>query len=115
MHHCVGGYAENENSLIVSLRMNDRIGKERITCEFSTFDKNCVQARHFCNAAPPDYFNSALLTLKEKIKNYKYPIKSKEKIKTPLILKNGKIYEPEKTTTQQLFGQIFNIVDLGLF
>ena len=115
MHHCVGGYAENENSLIVSLRMNDRIGKERITCEFSTFDKNCVQARHFCNVAPPDHFNSALLTLKEKIKNYKYPIKSKEKIKTPLILKDGKIYEPEKTTTQQLFDQIFNIQDLNLF
>jgi len=109
MHHCVGGYAENENSLIVSLRMNDRIGKERITCEFSTFDKNCVQARHFCNATPPDHFNSALLTLKEKIKNYNYPIKSKEKIRTPLLLKDGQVFQPERTTTEQLFHLINNM------
>ena len=37
MHHCVAGYIEHRQSIIVSLRHGD----ERVTCEFNARDKSC--------------------------------------------------------------------------
>jgi hypothetical protein len=81
MHHCVGGYSEREDSIIVSLRHVEPRGYERVTCEYNTYNKNNVQSRYFCNAEPPEYFNSALKILHNRISTYKESIKSLEKVK----------------------------------
>ena len=58
MHHCVATYAETDTSMIVSLRVEN--GKDRVTCEFKLSDGRLVQARHFSNKVPPEYFNGAI-------------------------------------------------------
>ena len=66
MHHCVAGYTNKSESIIVSLRTNE--GLDRVTCEFNKKTGTCVQERYFCNKVPPDYFIEPLKTLKERIK-----------------------------------------------
>jgi hypothetical protein len=86
MHHCVGSYSDNDSALIVSLRSLSTDGYERITCQYNTKDKRCVQSKYFCNATPPEHFEQPLKILTDKIKNYSKSLISIEKIKTPYAL-----------------------------
>jgi len=88
MHHCVASYADKEKSIIVSLREDSPIGNERVTCEYDTRDRGCVQEKYFCNAKPPERFDSALVILQDRILSFKGSIKSTAKEKIPLII-NG--------------------------
>ena len=88
MHHCVATYADREQSIIVSLREESRCAHERVTSEFDTNGKYCVQSKYFCNAAPPERFLKPLQILKDRIASYKGSIKSISKEKIPLII-NG--------------------------
>lgn len=94
MHHCVASYANKEVSIIISLRLGSRTGSERVTNEFDTRDKKCLQSRYFCNAQPPENFVEAIQFLERRIKNYQYSIKSLEKKQTPLVI-NGKEVPPK--------------------
>jgi len=58
MHHCVASYATTNKSIIISIR--DERKHDRVTCELSKQDARLIQARHFCNATPPDIFNHAI-------------------------------------------------------
>ena len=68
MHHCVASYSTKENSLIVSLRINE--GVDRITCEFDKKTGNCLQSRHFCNQNPPKHFEESLDILKSRVNKF---------------------------------------------
>lgn len=88
MHHCVGTYSNKEMSIIISLRVGSPGGHERVTCEFDTVRKQCLQGKHFCNKMPPENFIEPLNELKMRINQYGESIKSKEKKKTTIII-NG--------------------------
>jgi len=68
MHHCVASYSTKENSLIVSLRINE--GADRITCEFDKKTGNCLQSKHFCNQNPPKHFEKSLDILKSRVNKF---------------------------------------------
>jgi hypothetical protein len=107
MHHCVGSYADKEDSVIVSLRIGTTIGSERVTSEFSTHNKTCVQSKYFCNAKPPKIFEVPLEELLNRIDFYEKSIKSIKKEKVPLVI-NGIVVAKEKTTQDyftELLGQ----------
>ncbi len=97
MHHCVASYADREKSIIVSLREDSVIGHERVTCEYDTRDKGCVQEKYFCNAAPPDRFETALVILQDRILAYKGSIKSTSKEKIPLVINGVQIVGKEES------------------
>ena len=97
MHHCVGSYAEKETSVIISLRVGSPSGSERVTSEFLTTNKVCVQSKYFCNAKPPELFESPLVELINRIDEYEKSIKSIKKEKVPLVI-NGIVVGAEKTT-----------------
>jgi hypothetical protein len=97
MHHCVGSYADKEDSVIVSLRIGTTSGSERVTSEFSTHNKTCVQSKYFCNAKPPKIFEEPLEELVNRIDVYEKSIKSIKKEKVPLVI-NGIVVVKEKTT-----------------
>lgn len=88
MHHCVGGYADKEKSIIVSLRTEDT--SDRVTSEFAVSNGQCVQSRHFCNARPPEHFKQSLQILIERVNSlsYKDGLKYKEKKMVPVKI-NG--------------------------
>lgn len=65
MHHCVASYFDRTNSVIVSIR--DTKTKDRVTCEYDTKTGTLLQARFFCNQAPPRHFNEAIKDLTDKI------------------------------------------------
>jgi hypothetical protein len=65
MHHCVATYADQERSIIISLRNED--GSDRITCEYKIQDGKLVQSRHFCNGSVPEHFKDALEVLSDKV------------------------------------------------
>jgi|694.fasta_scaffold34623_7 hypothetical protein len=88
MHHCVASYADKEKSIIVSLREDNVLGNERVTCEYDVRDKGCVQEKYFCNAKPPERFETALVILQDRILAYKGSIKSISKERIPLVI-NG--------------------------
>jgi hypothetical protein len=97
MHHCVGGYYENENSIIISIRQSSIDGPERITCEYSTYNKRCVQAKYFCNTNPPERFSEPLSIVTNRVLEYNKEFKSKEKIKTSIkreVLEQGEVVQP---------------------
>lgn len=83
MHHCVGGYYEYSNSVIISVRQGSPTSDERVTCEYNSQNKKVVQERSFCNKVPPDEFITVLDHLRNRIQNYNGSIAAKEKIKTP--------------------------------
>lgn len=84
MHHCVGTYSENLNSLIISLRTNSTESNNRITIEFNTNTRSMIQARSFCNSNPPEHFIEPLEVLKERILDSKNWIKPTEIIRKEL-------------------------------
>lgn len=102
MHHCVASYADKEKSIIVSLREDSPIGNERVTCEYDTWDKGCVQEKYFCNAKPPERFESALVILQDRILSFKGSIKSTAKEKIPLIINGVQIEAKEETPYDEL-------------
>ena len=65
MHHCVGSYSDKDTSIIISLRTHD--GTDRITSEFNIKSGECWQSRHFSNGNPPQKFEYALATLKNRV------------------------------------------------
>lgn len=75
MHHCVASYVDKESSFIVSLRLNSKIGTERVTSEYNVNTSNLIQSRYFCNAAPPEMFEEALQELHGVIYRNKYKLK----------------------------------------
>jgi len=85
MHHCVGSYINNDRSLIVSIRYMD----DRVTCEFDTRTKECVQARYFKNSNPPKHFEPAIEQLSTRIKSYPFSLKPTDKVKKRIAI-NGK-------------------------
>ena len=92
MHHCVGSYVNNENSIIISLRMVN--SDDRVTCEYSNVNGVCFQSRYFSNTRPPEHFKDALFILHDKVKKYaRYGLlRWKEKIKVPIKI-NGKMID----------------------
>lgn len=96
MHHCVASYSNKETSIIVSLREDSPIGHERVTSEFDTRDKSCIQSKYFCNAVPPERFEFALEKLKERIKTYRGSIKSLRKEQIPLVINGVTIIKQEE-------------------
>lgn len=88
MHHCVGGYAERGSSIIVSLRMGSDLGSERVTCEYSTQNKEPMQCKYFCNGNPPVYFTEALRILHARIFTTPFSIKAKELLRKKIEI-NG--------------------------
>lgn len=110
MHHCVGSYADKEDSVIVSLRISSISGSERVTSEFSTHTKTCVQSKYFCNAKPPKIFEGPLEELVNRIDVYEKSIKSIKKEKVPLVI-NGIVVVKEKTT-QDYFTELLEQYEL---
>lgn len=86
MHHCVGGYVNHDNSIIISLRTKD--GDERVTCEFDVKSGSCLQARYMMNTPYPQKFEYALSQLKNKViylaGQHKLKWLDKHKVKTTL-------------------------------
>jgi hypothetical protein len=109
MHHCVGSYADKEDSIIVSLRIGSVSGSERVTSEFSTYNKTCVQSKYFCNAKPPKIFEDPLDELINRIDVYEKSIKSIKKEKVPLVI-NGIVVQREKTT-QDYFTELLDQIE----
>jgi len=89
MHHCVAGYVNNNNSIIVSLRLEN----DRITCQFNTKTKNLIQARSFTNTEPPKHFDEPLNKLKNRIRRMYGSINPIERCKVPLKI-NGVLIDP---------------------
>lgn len=85
MHHCVAGYIDSKNSIIISLRLLD----ERVTCEFDMRTRTCLQERYFCNTNPPDHYIKPLEELRIRIRTYSYNIDHINEIKRKLEI-NGK-------------------------
>lgn len=85
MHHCVAGYIDSKNSMIISLRLSD----ERVTCEFDMRTRTCLQERYFCNTNPPDHYLKPLEELRIRIRTYSYNIEHINEIKRKLEI-NGK-------------------------
>lgn len=98
MHHCVAGYIDYSNSIIVSLRCGTM---DRVTCEFSTRDKSCVQARYFSNKNAPDYYDKALTELKRRVKRIPVSISPSDKRQVPLLI-NGKPVIPIPPTITRI-------------
>jgi hypothetical protein len=65
VHHCVGGYANNDRSIIVSLRNLEN--GDRVTSEYNVKDGSCIQSKYYHNAPPPEYYKRALKILHSKI------------------------------------------------
>jgi hypothetical protein len=97
MHHCVASYADKEKSIIVSLREDNVLGNERVTCEYDVRDKGCVQEKYFCNAKPPERFETALVILQDRILAYKGSIKSISKERIPLVINGVQLAIKEET------------------
>ena len=93
MHHCVASYADKEKSIIVSIRTEDQ--SDRVTCEFDIQSGRMIQARHFCNAVPPEMYNSAIETVQDKIRLLARfgTLNWKEKKKVPIMI-NGVEVKP---------------------
>ncbi len=85
MHHCVSGYIDKDQSIIISLRYDN----ERVTCEYDTRTRRCIQMRYFTNDDPPDYFEEPLRILTERVTNFSGKFTSINKIKKNLQI-NGK-------------------------
>lgn len=100
MHHCVAGYANNERSMIISLRTED--GTERVTCEYNMQTGRMLQERYFCNKVPPKYFEDGLIQLRDKVEKYaKWGLLNwREKRKVPVIINGVEIVikDPKPTT-----------------
>jgi hypothetical protein len=111
MHHCVAGYVDRENSIIISIRKDDVMGNERVTCEFNAKTKELVQAKYFCNGKPPEVFNLPLKTLISRIKSYKGIISPIGTKRIPLVI-NGVEMEL-KPTPKTLFETIFAGIELN--
>jgi hypothetical protein len=108
MHHCVASYSDKDKSIIISVRTDD--GKDRVTCEFDCQTGNMIQARHFCNAQPPEDIALAIEQLKKKAKTYArmgilHCVESK---KVPVKI-NGIEVVPEKKEpiAQSAFDRLF--------
>jgi hypothetical protein len=106
MHHCVASYADSENSLIVSIREDSQIGSERVTCEYNTRTKELVQARYYCNAAPPERFENIITELTARIQTFKGSIKSTGKEKIPLVINGVQILPPPKDEFVNLMDRL---------
>jgi hypothetical protein len=65
MHHCVSSYINKEESIIVSLRDENGL---RVTCEVNIKTGDIIQARHYCNQAPPEIFETPIEALKKRTK-----------------------------------------------
>lgn len=84
MHHCVGGYINDQSSIVISIRMNSKNDAERITCEFGIATKKLRQAKYFTNQNPPPIFHSALEILIKRITEIESPLRVIDK-KTELL------------------------------
>jgi hypothetical protein len=98
MHHCVASYANNDTSIIISLRQESKFGDERVTSEYKTQNGQRVQSRYFCNDAPPEIFHSGLIVLENRVQFWKTKnkLKSIEKTVVPLII-NGLEIKPQES------------------
>ena len=90
MHHCVAGYIDYSRSIIISLRNQE----ERVTCEYDTTNRKCIQARFFSNANPPAHYEKALKALNDRIRAIPESIKPRDKRLVPLLI-NGKPIIPQ--------------------
>jgi PcfJ-like protein len=68
MHHCVATYVEKKQSIIISIRTEDK--QDRVTCEFNCQTGRLIQARHFCNGVPPEIFQICVDQLSLKTEYY---------------------------------------------
>jgi len=101
MHHCVASYSDKDRSIIVSIRTKDK--SDRVTCEFDCQTGSLMQARHFCNAQPPEDIAMAVVELTKKTKSYArlglLNSISKQKV---LIKINGIEVKPEQREPRML-------------
>jgi hypothetical protein len=108
MHHCVSSYVDRKKSIIISLRKGGIMGNERVTCEFNIENKQIIQAKYFCNDAPPEEFKLSLKTLISRVKTYKGMIGPIGTEKVPLVINGVKleIKPTPKTWFEALFAGI---------
>ena len=108
MHHCVASYSDKDKSIIISVRTED--SKDRVTCEFDCQTGNMIQARHFCNAQPPEDIALAIEQLRKKAKTYARMgiLHCIESRKVPVKI-NGIEVVPEKKEpiAQSAFDRLF--------
>jgi hypothetical protein len=106
MHHCVASYADHERSMIVSIRNPN--GLDRVTCEFEIQSGRLIQARHFCNATPPEDYNDVIEDVKDKVRLLaRYgTLNWKEKRKAPVLI-NGKEVKHDTPTQMDDFFNLF--------
>jgi len=97
MHHCVASYADKEKSIIVSIRTENE--SDRVTCEFDIQSGIMIQARHFCNAKPPEFFDETIEIVQDKIRLLARfgTLNWKEKRKVPVMI-NGVEVKPSGPT-----------------
>jgi hypothetical protein len=112
MHHCVGSYSDREMSVIISLRTED--GLDRVTSEFHAHTGMCIQSRHFCNANPPEYFNSAIEMLKDKVtySAKKKMLKSINKRKVPVKINGVEITKEVENNSSRTLLQLLEAGEL---
>lgn len=65
MHHCVAGYADKDNSIIISIR--NESGNLRVTCEYDIATGKLIQSRYFCNGLPSTEFEEPLEIVSERV------------------------------------------------
>ena len=101
MHHCVATYSETDTSMIVSLRTEDK--QDRVTCEYNISNGRLIQAKHFSNAVPPNYFNDAIDTTTDIIRLHARfgTLNWLKKDKVPIKI-NGIEIPPEKREPRRL-------------
>jgi hypothetical protein len=92
MHHCVAGYIDyHKRSIIVSLRCGD----DRVTCEFDIKTRVCYQSRYFTNHKPPEYYEIALIQLKDRIQTIPFPISPIDEKRVPFLINGLEVIKEE--------------------
>ena len=108
MHHCVAGYSNREDSIIISLRLDD--DDERVTSQYNTKTGQNIQSKFLCNAPPPEHFIQPLETLNAKVRALAYQDKLMyiEKENVPLVI-NGKEIVVKQ---QNVWGNVLEIENI---
>jgi hypothetical protein len=114
MHHCVASYADKDKSIIVSFRTEDK--SDRVTCEYDCQSGELIQARHFCNASPPDYIKTAIDKVSPTVKKLARLglLHSIEKKKVPIKINGIEIQkddrEPRRPNDNNMRGNPFALL-----
>jgi len=90
--------------MVVSIRKLN--GLDRVTCEFEIQSGRLIQARHFCNATPPEDYNIVIEDVKDKVRLLaRYgTLNWKEKRKAPVIINGIEVKHDTPTQIDDFFN-----------